>query len=61
MRSALAVYPLIAPWLQALGGGAHRARRTAGAALRTALLLGPSLRPAVRARAVPREWPLPAR
>jgi hypothetical protein len=56
-----ALYPLLLPWLHALGGPSHATARLALAHLVTALLLGQSLRPSALMRALWSPTPVPAR
>src|SRR5829696_9156037 len=55
------VYPLLLPWVQALGGPTHPAAGLALAQLLSALLVTQSLRPSALMRALPSSQSVPAR
>ena len=55
------LYPLVAEWLDALGGPRHTTARNSLAALVTALLLSQSLGPSALMRTLPSPRPVPAR
>src|SRR5215210_1903230 len=55
------VYPLLLPWVQALGGPAQPAGGLALAHLLSALLVSQSLRPSALMRAIPSAAAVPAR